>query len=167
MNKFFLIIFLIFSSNCFSQVIKGKIVDSKTKENLSYTIISILNKPHGSISDTLGDFLIEIGKQDTIVISSVSYPPSRIYNFDSSKDTIDLGEIHLVNIIKDVKPPKKNLFRRKKNQWYCGVIETIKLTDLKQQDLTMRCSSGQVKYQWAFKSERYLELDFKGINFCK
>lgn len=167
MNNFFLVIFIIFSSNCFSQVIKGKLVDLKEEIPLSYGIVEIENGTKVTITDTLGNFIIKIEQGDTIKLSYLGYPTSIIYNINSLKDTIDFGDIHLINVIKEQKPKKRRLFKRKKVYWECEVIETINLKDLKQENLTMKCPSGKVKYKWKLMGEGNLKLDFYDINFCK
>ena len=72
-------------------VLKGSIVDQKTKLGLSYVSIGIVNKPIGTLSDSLGNFSFEIAEEnlnDTLQISLVGYSTQRMLarDFQNTKD---------------------------------------------------------------------------------
>lgn len=82
--KTFVILFLFFvlGLNCFSQRIKGKIIDSETKEELSYVNISILNSTIGTITNENGLFELDYnGKAENLEvrITMIGYK-SEIYS---------------------------------------------------------------------------------------
>lgn len=61
-----------------STEISGQVIDSKTKEQLSYVNIGILNGETGTVSDVNGNFILEINDQfanDTLRISMIGYKP--------------------------------------------------------------------------------------------
>ncbi len=79
--------------------ISGQIIDSKTKQPLSYVNIGILNRETGTVTNENGDFKLDIKdnfKQDTIRVSMIGYKPQTILiknlNSTNSKLKIELDE---------------------------------------------------------------------------
>ncbi len=67
------------SQNTFQ--LKGVIVDEETNAPLVYASIGILNRPVGTISDTLGNYFFEISNEnlnDTLQVSHAGYETKRI-----------------------------------------------------------------------------------------
>ncbi|KEO75205.1 carboxypeptidase-like regulatory domain-containing protein [Anditalea andensis] len=70
------------------KILKGKIIDSKTKTPLSYVNIGFLNKERGTVSDENGKFELEINEkdlEDTLRISMIGYTPIKIIPNNFSK----------------------------------------------------------------------------------
>lgn len=64
--------------------LKGKIVDSKKEDPVTYATISFLNKPFGTISNNDGDFLLKVHPEniyDTLFISCMGFSPVSIPAF--------------------------------------------------------------------------------------
>lgn len=76
-----ILIFSLFGSSIFAQntaVIKGLILDSKSKEPMPYTNVIILNRAFGSICNEKGIFSLDISEMDqndTLSIQFVGYKP--------------------------------------------------------------------------------------------
>jgi CarboxypepD_reg-like domain len=76
--------------------VKGKIIQQENNQPLSYVSIGVLNKPLGTLTDTLGDFNFQISQEnlsDTLQISLVGYFSKKIVVKDfieSKKYTIKL-----------------------------------------------------------------------------
>jgi pimeloyl-ACP methyl ester carboxylesterase len=63
-------------------ILSGNILDSKTKENLSYVNIGILNKDIGTVSNKKGVFefrILESYTTDTLRISMIGYKPKTLF----------------------------------------------------------------------------------------
>ena len=61
-NVFILILLIICHGILSSQVIKGKVLDSKTKEPISFTNIGILGKGIGTVTNEDGTFELNISR---------------------------------------------------------------------------------------------------------
>lgn len=73
MRLFWLSILILLSYfEVYGQVIRGRIIDSKTDEPLEYVSIGIINTPLGTISDNKGYFEFEYKKQDLSSIVRIS-----------------------------------------------------------------------------------------------
>jgi hypothetical protein len=76
--------------------VKGKIIQQENNQPLSYVSIGVLNKPLGTLTDTLGDFNFQISQEnlaDTLQISLVGYFSKKIVVKDfieSKENTIKL-----------------------------------------------------------------------------
>ena len=71
-------IFLFISNISYSQTIQGKTMDANTKKRIPYVSIGILHTNIGTVSDTKGEFRLNITKAqpfDTLVISEIGYLP--------------------------------------------------------------------------------------------
>lgn len=72
------------AANAFSQntfLLKGVIVDEEKNSPLVYASIGILNKPVGTISDTVGNYVFEISNEylnDTLQVSHAGYETKRL-----------------------------------------------------------------------------------------
>lgn len=98
-------IFFAFSLNGFSQKIDGKIIDSETKENLSYVNIGVLNSTIGTITNESGRFILDcdgISSNSEVRITMIGYKSKSISVKELSKgfnliklekDLIELEEI--------------------------------------------------------------------------
>ena len=79
-----LIVVNISAANAFSQntfLLKGTIVDEETNSPLVYASIGILNRPVGTISDTLGNYFFEISNEyvnDTLQVSHAGYETKKL-----------------------------------------------------------------------------------------
>jgi len=56
-------------------VIKGKVVDSRTDEALPGATVIVKGTTIGTITNADGNFTINAGPQQTLVISSIGYRP--------------------------------------------------------------------------------------------
>ena len=79
-----LIFACIVTSQIFAQesiVLTGTVVDKATNTPLAYVSVGVLNKSMGSVTDTSGNFVFNIGQEnisDSLQISIVGYSPLRI-----------------------------------------------------------------------------------------
>ncbi len=96
MKKVFLIsVCFSFFCQAFSQQVisvSGIILDSKTKLPLEYASISILGKPVGTISNSVGDFIFHFSNtylNDTLIISTLGYKPYKKMVADYLKNPTD------------------------------------------------------------------------------
>src|SRR5450631_250680 len=107
------------SSQAFSQrptaenfTLTGLVTDKETNAPLAYVSVGILNKPLGTVTDTLGHFIFNIGQEnisDSLQLSIVGFSALRISvkDFMSSRDktislfvkTQQLGEVTVTNSI--------------------------------------------------------------------
>jgi len=70
------VLFLLSSFNCYSQQIKGSVIDENTGEKLAYVHIGVEGRNIGTISDDQGVFQIDlekIGNDERILFSSIGY----------------------------------------------------------------------------------------------
>lgn len=91
--------------NCFSQSIEGKIIDSETKEKLSYVNIGILNSTIGTITNEKGLFKLNYNEQlansevriTMIGYKSETYSIKELQNknnqIELEKEVIQLSEV--------------------------------------------------------------------------
>lgn len=72
--------FLLFTSLTFSQIIKGKVVADKTKQELAYASVYWQQTKQGVLTDDKGRFSIQESdyKKDSLVISYIGYQPKYI-----------------------------------------------------------------------------------------
>ena len=80
-----------------SNVLKGKILDKKTKEPLPFATVSIKGTDHGTVSNFLGEFTLDISKQEQgsmLFVSMLGYAPLSVQNgsLTSSKIVFELEE---------------------------------------------------------------------------
>ncbi|MEL7122777.1 MAG: carboxypeptidase-like regulatory domain-containing protein, partial [Bacteroidota bacterium] len=64
-----------------AQIVKGKVVDAKTKESLPFVHIGVYNQNVGVISDDLGNFRINLknmSQSDSLVFSIIGYADKAI-----------------------------------------------------------------------------------------
>jgi len=93
-----------FSNQSFAQdsttqniTVKGIVLDVETNRPLAYVSVGVLNKPEGTLTDTLGNFNFHISQEnvaDTLQISLVGYFPKKITVKDfveSKENTIKLS----------------------------------------------------------------------------
>ncbi len=88
-------------------LLSGKIQDSKTKENLAYVNIGVLNKEIGTVSTKEGTFefqLLESNVNDTVRISMIGYKPQTllIKNLFNKKNGIQVNLEEEVAELKEV-----------------------------------------------------------------
>jgi hypothetical protein len=98
-------LFFVLRLNCFSQRIEGIIIDSETKEALSYVNIGILNSPIGTITNENGLFELDYnGKSENLEIritmigyKSVSYSIKELQKennqIELEKEVFELNEV--------------------------------------------------------------------------
>jgi carboxypeptidase-like protein len=101
--------------------IKGKIIQQDNNQPLSYVNIGVLNKPLGTLTDTLGNFNFQISQEnltDTLQISLVGYCSKKIAvkNFVESKEikiklTVKFTELAEVVVTKS-QPNTETIGRR-------------------------------------------------------
>ncbi len=89
-SKIFIVVFIVltlpdivFSQNLGKEnfSVKGKIIQEDNSQPLSYVSIGVLNKPLGTLSDTVGNFNFQINQKnltDTLQISLVGYFSKKI-----------------------------------------------------------------------------------------
>ena len=68
-----LIFFLIISTVCLGQTVKGTILHNETKEPLGYAKILSKVSNRGITADSTGSFQLKITKNDTLMISYVGF----------------------------------------------------------------------------------------------
>ena len=96
--------------------IAGQVSDKSTHQLLAYVSVGVLNKPQGTVSDSLGKFSFSISNEyysDTLQISMVGYYPVRISVRDfmnASNKNIQLAEniSQLSDVIVQSGPSKTN-----------------------------------------------------------
>lgn len=111
-----LILFIQFKIS--GQILKGRIIDSKTYEPLEYVSIGIINTTHGTITDNMGYFKFEAKGQDllsVVRISMIGYESQKftVDELENNNNEIKLVEttIELVEVIITVTfPNKKNYY---------------------------------------------------------
>ena len=82
---FFLLIFIVSLSQAQITKIRGKVIDSATKENLPFVNVSYRNSSIGTITNTDGEFFLETRTPtDSIIISFVGYY-SQVYAVHKNK----------------------------------------------------------------------------------
>jgi len=91
--KYILYLTFLISLNTFSQIVKGKIVDSLTNKPIEYANIVLINRDYGTYSNKKGQFSIDIKEEDKkLLISSIGYK-NKI--FDIKKNALDTIMISL------------------------------------------------------------------------
>jgi hypothetical protein len=75
-----------------ASLIKGKVIDAKTKERIAYVNLGIPQKNIGTVSQTDGSFQIPAADNDTIEVSSIGYESQR---FLAAKDKRQLVVIEM------------------------------------------------------------------------
>jgi CarboxypepD_reg-like domain len=85
----------------------GVIMDQADKLPLAYVSIGVLNKPVGTVSDSLGNFNLIIGNEylnDTLQISIVGYDPQRksIQELTKTNDAIVINLVKKIILLKEV-----------------------------------------------------------------
>ncbi|RSK39801.1 carboxypeptidase-like regulatory domain-containing protein [Mangrovimonas spongiae] len=80
MRLLFRIICFLAIAVCQSQNISGTIRDSLSNKPIAYTNLSVLNSNYGTATDSLGQFILNIGKHtnDTLFVSALGYKPKQI-----------------------------------------------------------------------------------------
>jgi hypothetical protein len=85
------ILFSLTSFNCYSQQIKGIVIDENTGEKLVYVHIGVEDRNVGTISDDQGEFQIELEKIDNnekILFSSIGYETKVLIKSSIEKDKL-------------------------------------------------------------------------------
>jgi hypothetical protein len=95
-----ILLLIYFSLPCFSQKC-GIIADKATKLGISYSSISFIQKPLGTLSDNKGSYCLEISiskeKNDSIFVSALGYENKRLsYKQYIQSDTIFLVEKNIL-----------------------------------------------------------------------
>ncbi len=100
-----LFLFSVLGLNCFSQSIEGKIIDSETKEELSYVNIGILNSTIGTITNENGLFKLDYNEHSEnlevritmIGYKSETYSINKLQNknnqIELEKEVFELNEV--------------------------------------------------------------------------
>lgn len=112
--------FLSFSLSFSQEIIKGKIIDSNNKLELSYVNIGVANKNTGTVSDSLGNFIMKlnnVNSKDKITISHIGYKTKEfdVSNFlKKSIITIELepNVTELAEVVVKFKTPKNKKLGR-------------------------------------------------------
>jgi CarboxypepD_reg-like domain len=97
--------------NVFGQVIKGRIIDSKTNKPLEYVGVGIINTNFGTITDNDGNFSFKakVDESSIVRISMIGYEPQRFTVKELIKNTNDIKlnetTIELAEVI--IKPTKE------------------------------------------------------------
>ena len=95
-NVFILILLIICHGILSSQVIKGKVLDSKTKEPISFTNIGILGKGIGTVTNEDGTFELNISKSNADDIIRFSYIGYNSHSFTNSQYQKQYSDITIV-----------------------------------------------------------------------
>jgi len=139
-------LFLVFYTNSFSQTtkVRGRIIDSETKETIPFVNITFKGTNIGTITDFNGEYFLESRQpSDSVVISYVGYKQIRrkiipdsyqVLNIEMEKDNIQLGEV----VVLPGENPAHILLRK--------IIENKKLNDPERYD--------------SYKYEAYNKLEF-------
>jgi len=98
--------------------ISGQVIDSKTKEPLPYVNIGILNRGTGTVTNTDGNFMLEINNNfinDTLRVSMIGYKPIDflIKNIQSKQRPLSIKLIEQVSELNEVVITSK-VFKKKK-----------------------------------------------------
>ncbi|TXD59534.1 carboxypeptidase-like regulatory domain-containing protein [Polaribacter sp. IC066] len=88
MKKLLVLIFVLISNICFSQL-KAVIIDSKTKDKIPYVNIWVENESIGTTSSEKGEFELEIKSPKFILFSAIGFETKKIYS-DSIKNILEL-----------------------------------------------------------------------------
>ncbi len=111
-NFTLILLILLFQYDVHGQILKGKIIDSKTSEPIEYACIGIINTNYGTITDSKGCFQIEAKGQDLssiVRISMIGYEARMftVEELDKSNNTIALVQtaIEFDEVI--IKPTKE------------------------------------------------------------
>lgn len=131
MKTLFVIIFLLISNLCFSQL-KSVIIDSETKEKISYVNIWVENENIGTTSNEKGEFELEIDGTKVILFSAIGFETKKILS-DSIKNILELKPLvtELNEIVIKSKKRSQELiigkFKKSKINIYfaCGTIPWI------------------------------------------
>ena len=89
----FLLVIIFFSSNCYSQLIRGTVFDKNTDEVIPFAAIYFSGTTMGTTSNENGYFELKLPEDlsNPLIISSVGYYSATITNFESSENlTIQL-----------------------------------------------------------------------------
>ena len=87
-----------------SNVLKGKILDKKTKEPLPFATVSIKGTDHGTVSNFLGEFTLDISKQEQgsmLFVSMLGYAPLTVESRSLVSSEIDFELVRSINFIND------------------------------------------------------------------
>jgi hypothetical protein len=126
MKKLLSITILVISNLCFGQL-KSVIIDSETKEKISYVNIWVENENSGATSNEKGEFELEVDSPKIILFSAIGFETRKISS-DSIKNILELKplitELNEV-VIKYKKQTKKIVigkFKKSKinNYFACG-----------------------------------------------
>lgn len=144
-----LIVVNISTMSVFSQTtvqLKGLIVDEETNLPLVYASIGILNRPVGTISDTLGNYFFEISNEnlyDTLQVSYAGYETKMLLLSEflqQSDKTIKLTKriISLQEVVLSNKSGKEETFGRKAE----GKLMQVSLHNKSSADMTVGSEMG-------------------------
>lgn len=159
--KIFIFITLIFSATfCFGQMVKGRVIDSKSKTAMSGGTIIVKGTIRGVAIDSNGGFQINLSQGDTLAFYYITYPKHFVTNISLTKDTNDIGLIEVIPAETDFVTYRKGLFRRKVKS-NCEIES--RYDKIKDKDLVIKDENDKVKYIWFRKSIDTLELDFNSI----
>ena len=164
MRKILIVILLLLNINSFGFIVKGKIVDSKSKGAIEYVCIGIKGKAGGTFSDSVGNFSLVVSNGDVLQISFIGYYKSKIVGVCLMGEELDLEEISLFSAIDNSEPLFKGLFKKKKS--FDCEISLKPVSKLKDEDLIVKCKDGTLKYIWKREENNVLSVDFKTVNFC-
>ncbi len=144
-----LIVVNISAANAFSQntfLLKGTIVDEETNSPLVYASIGILNRPVGTISDTLGNYFFEISNEyvnDTLQVSHAGYETKKLLLSEFAKQddkTIKLVKrvISLQEIVLSNRSGEEESFGRNAS----GKLMQVSLHNKTSADMTVGSEMG-------------------------
>ena len=137
------------AANAFSQhtfLLKGTIVDEETNSPLVYASIGILNRPVGTISDTLGNYFFEISNEyvnDTLQVSHAGYETKKLLLSEFAKQddkTIKLVKrvISLQEIVLSNRSGEEESFGRNAS----GKLMQVSLHNKTSADMTVGSEMG-------------------------
>ncbi|MBK8087689.1 MAG: carboxypeptidase-like regulatory domain-containing protein [Chitinophagaceae bacterium] len=144
-----LIVVNISAANAFSQntfLLKGTIVDEETNSPLVYASIGMLNRPVGTISDTVGNYFFEISNEyvnDTLQVSHAGYETKKLLLSEFAKQddkTIKLVKrvISLQEIVLSNRSGEEESFGRNAS----GKLMQVSLHNKTSADMTVGSEMG-------------------------
>ncbi len=167
MKKIFIILLMLSPFVSIGQLVKGKVVDSKSGEPLSYANVVIVNSTIGVQCDSNGYFQLNITEGDSLRFIYVGYFKTfHLINLPKDKKEVNLGEIKLIDtgVAGHVTVAKKR-FLSKKTKLKCVPFNDIK--EVKPDDLVVHCYDGSISYKWDLTTEGTYVLDYQKIKPCE
>jgi len=152
---------------CFSQDLKGKIVELETGKVLDDLVVKIIDSENITVTDSIGQFILNTEERTdkiTLRIYSSDYSELEIKNIPSNQN-IDLGELNLIKVPVElnvsyhgVSRLKNKIYQYQDKRRYRKSKRKFEFKDI------LISNNGNSYWMRATDKEYIYEIDYKEIN---